>query len=45
VFLFLVITQAAHFIEEYVTRLNQVFARGRFVSSLVSNNLALGFLV
>jgi hypothetical protein len=45
VFLFLVLTQGAHSIEEYVTRLYQVFAPARFVSSLVSNNLALGFLV
>lgn len=44
-FLFLVITQAPHSIEEYVTRLYQVFAPARFVSSLVSNNLALGFVV
>lgn len=44
-FLFLVLTQAAHSIEEYVTRLYQVFAPARFVSSLISNNLASGFLV
>jgi hypothetical protein len=43
VFLFLILTQAAHSIEEYVTRLYQVFAPARFVSSLISNNLALGF--
>ena len=45
VFLFLILAQAAHSIEEYVTRLYEVFAPARFVSSLVSNNLALGFLV
>jgi hypothetical protein len=45
VFLFLVFAQGAHSIEEYVTRLYQVFAPARFVSSLISNNLALGFLV
>ena len=45
VFFFLVIAQAAHSVEEYVTRLYEVFAPARFVSGLVSNNLALGFLV
>ena len=45
VFLFLVLTQAAHSIEEYISRLYEVFAPARFVSSLISNNLALGFLV
>ena len=44
-FLFLILAQAAHSIEEYVTRLYEVFAPARFVSSLVSNNLSLGFLV
>jgi hypothetical protein len=44
VFLFLILTQAAHSIEEYVTRLYQVFAPARFVSGLISDNLALGFL-
>lgn len=45
VFFFLILTQAAHSIEEYVAGLYQVFAPARFVSSLVSNNLALGFLI
>ena len=45
VFLSLILAQAAHSIEEYVTRLYEVFAPARFISSLVSNNLALGFLV
>jgi uncharacterized protein with HXXEE motif len=45
VFLFLILAQAAHSIEEYATRLYEVFAPARFVSSLVSNDLALGFLV
>ena len=45
VFLFLILAQAAHSIEEYLTRLYEVFAPARFVSSLFSNNLALGFLV
>jgi hypothetical protein len=45
VFLFLILAQGAHSIEEYVTRLYEVFAPARFVSSLVSNDLALGFLV
>lgn len=45
VFLFLILAQGAHSIEEYVTKLYEVFAPARFVSSLVSNDLALGFLV
>jgi hypothetical protein len=45
VFLFLILTQGAHSIEEYVTKLYEVFTPARFVSSLVSNDLALGFLV
>jgi hypothetical protein len=43
--LFLILAQGAHSIEEYVTRLYEVFGPARFVSSLVSNDLALGFLV
>ncbi|MGA8490979.1 MAG: hypothetical protein WB711_11180 [Terriglobales bacterium] len=45
VFLFLILAQGAHSIEEYVTKLYAVFAPARFVSSLVSNDLAVGFLV
>jgi Protein of unknown function with HXXEE motif len=45
VFLFLILSQGAHSIEEYVTRLYEVFAPARFVSSLVSHDLAVGFLV
>ena len=45
VFLFLVLAQGAHSVEEYVTRLYEVFAPARFVSSLVSDDLAVGFLV
>jgi Protein of unknown function with HXXEE motif len=44
VFLFLIIAQGAHSIEEYVTRLYEVFAPARFISSLVSNDLSVGFL-
>ena len=45
VFLFLILTQGAHSIEEYATKLYEVFAPARFVSSLVSHDLALGFPV
>ena len=45
VFLFLILAQGAHSIEEYVTKLYEVFAPARFVSSLVSNDLGLGFLI
>jgi len=44
-FLLLVVTQAAHSIEEYVFRLYDVFLPARLISSLISNNLALGFMV
>lgn len=42
-FLGLVLAQAAHSIEEYVFRLFDVFGPARFVSGLVSQNLAMGF--
>jgi Protein of unknown function with HXXEE motif len=45
VFLFLILAQGTHSIEEYVTRSYEVFAPARFVSSLVNHDLALGFLV
>ena len=38
------LSQAAHSIEEYGAKLYEVFAPARFVSSLVSQDLALGFL-
>jgi len=44
-FLLLVIAQAAHSVEEYVTRLFEIFAPARFVSGLVSEDLALGFAI
>jgi Protein of unknown function with HXXEE motif len=44
-FLLLIVAQSAHSVEEYVTRLYDVFAPARFVSSLVSGDLAFGFLV
>ena len=43
--MFLILAQGAHSIEECVTKLYEVFAPARFVSSLVSNDLALGFVV
>jgi hypothetical protein len=45
VFLCLILAQAAHSVEECVTKLYDVFAPARFVSSLFSNNLAVGFVV
>jgi Protein of unknown function with HXXEE motif len=39
----LILAQAAHSLEEYVYRLFDVFGPARFVSSLISDNLALGF--
>lgn len=42
-FLLLVGLQAAHSVEEYTTRLYDVLAPARFVSGLVSHDLAFGF--
>jgi hypothetical protein len=44
-FLALVLVQAAHSIEEYAFRLYEIFAPARFASSLVSSDLAFGFIV
>jgi hypothetical protein len=44
-FLLLVITQVAHSVEEYVTRLYEVFAPARLVSGLVSDDAAVGFII
>ena len=44
-FLFLILAQGVHSIEEYATRLYEVFGPARFVSGLISHDLALGFLV
>jgi len=45
VFLLLVALQAAHSVEEYVGALYEVFVPARLVSSLVSDDLPVGFLV
>jgi len=44
-FLLLVLTQGVHSIEEYLTRLFEVFAPARFISGLISEDLATGFVV
>src|SRR5262245_53028298 len=44
-FLALILFQAAHSVEEYTMSLYEVFAPARFVSGLVSDDLANGFLV
>jgi hypothetical protein len=44
-FLLLVVAQAAHSVEEYATRLYAVFAPARFVSGLVSDDPATGFVI
>jgi uncharacterized membrane protein YhaH (DUF805 family) len=44
-FLGLILAQAAHSIEEYCFRLYDVLAPARFISSMVSSNLALGFAI
>lgn len=44
-FLILIVAQAAHSIEEYVFRLFDVLAPARFVSGLVSSDLASGFAI
>lgn len=45
VFLGLILAQALHSVEEYVTRLYEVFAPTRLVSNLNRHGLSLGFLV
>ena len=44
-FLALVLTQAAHSVEEYIGRLYDVFLPARFVSGLISQNLEQGFII
>lgn len=44
-FLLLVLTQAAHSIEEYSFKLYEVFGPARFVSGLLSEDLRRGFIV
>ena len=44
-FLCLILSQAAHSIEEYRFRLYDVLAPARVISSLVSSNLAFGFAI
>jgi hypothetical protein len=44
-FLALILTQAAHSVEEYGFRLYEVFAPARFISGLFGSNLAAGFAV
>ena len=44
-FLALIVAQAAHSIEEYVFRLFDVLAPARFISGLLSRDLARGFAI
>jgi hypothetical protein len=44
-FLALILTQAAHSVEEYVFRLYDVLLPARIVGSLISDNVPLGFAV
>ncbi len=44
-FLALILTQAAHSLEEYAFRLYDVFAPAKIFSSLVSDDLATGFAI
>jgi len=44
-FLLLIISQAFHSLEEYLFELWEVFLPARYVSGLISDNLALGFIV
>ncbi len=45
VFLALVLTQAAHSVEEYIFRLYDVFAPARFACSLFNGDPAIGFVI
>jgi hypothetical protein len=42
-FLWLIVAQATHSVEEYVFRLYDVLAPARWVSGLITDNLAIGF--
>lgn len=44
-FLLLVVIQVAHSVEEYATRLYEVFAPAGLVSGLFSDDLAVGFMI
>jgi hypothetical protein len=44
-FLALIVAQAAHSVEEYVFRLFDVFAPARYISGLLSDDLARGFVI
>jgi len=44
-FLAIVVAQAMHSTEEYLTRLFEVFAPARFISSLLTDDLQVGFLI
>ena len=44
-FLVLVLLQSGHSVEEYATKLYEVFTPARFVSGLVSDDLSTGFLI
>jgi hypothetical protein len=44
-FLLLVVVQAVHSVEEYLGRLYDIFPPARYLASLVSENLAAGFIV
>ena len=44
-FFLLVIFQGLHSIEEYIGKLWDVFPPARFLTSLISNNLEIGFLI
>ena len=45
IFLLLILTQAAHSVEEYAFRLYDVFWPARFISGLLSDDLATGFVI
>ena len=45
VFLWLIVAQATHSVEEYVFRLYDVLPPARFISALVSDDLARGFAI
>ena len=45
VFLLLILAQAAHSVEEYVAKLYEIFAPARFVSGIISRDLAQGFVI
>ena len=45
IFLILILVQGLHSVEEYIGRLWEIFPPAKFLTSLISENLEIGFLI